>query len=811
MKFGRILTGLFLVLITPHFSKAQAPCVYLGADISPGAGLGNPAQFTEYLGDLFFSASGASVGTELWRWDGTDATLVEDIRPGLFSSNPQDFIVYDGELYFAANDGTVGTELFRYDGTSVSMVADINPGVGHAYPGKFIEYSGDLYFTADNGTNGNELWVWDGTSVSMVMDINPGAPGSGITEIVQFGVELVFNANDGTNGLEPWMFDGSTPTMLMDVRPGFNGCEVQDLTPFGGETIFRANNGTNGMELWAYDGTSVYMIMDINPGIMNGNPWEITVSGSYVYFRALDGVNGYELWQYDGTTPVLLEDIYVGGPHPISSVPANLTDVDGTLYFNANNGTDGIELYKHDGTTMTYLDVNPGPGDSDPANFIGIGSDVYFACNDGTDGMEIYHWDGTTLTLGEDIEPGAGGSSPMWLTWYEGDIVFNAGNSFVSNELWVWPIDAVLESEITVVTCGEYVAPSGAVYTDLGTYEVEDVIPSELYPLCDSLITINLTIGESNSDFDYGETTFCSNNEDLLPVSIAEPGGTFSSTPSGLIMSSSSGELYFDISDPGTYAIQYITPGFCPDTSVVDITMNPAVDASFTYANSLYCLSDDDPSPMDVETAGGEWSVTPAGLVVNASNGTVDLSASTEGVYTIKHVTSGTCPDSVEFEMTVVNMTTTVNVSAPTLTAVETGALYQWMKCDDEFGLLPIWEANEISYTGPTNGCYAVELTAGECIDTSECHCFIYYNLDENELGAEVDLFPNPVLNELTIQLDKTLDLSLVITDETGRVVYQDQFNEAQQTIDLEYLSSGVYFLMLYNQEGAFIEKLIKE
>lgn len=805
-----ILLGIMFTLGLSESGWSQTPCIYLTEDIQPGAGFANPTQFIEYGGDVYFSADDGVNGIEFWRWNGTDAELIEDIRPGGLSSAPKGFYEWSGDLYFAANDGVNGTELWRWDGTTAEMVADINPGAGHSYPASIIAFSGGIYFVADDGTNGAELYLYDGTSASLVWDINPGSGGSGIVEFEVYGSELCFNANNGVNGKEVWSWDGTACTMLADIRPGFSGSECEDFKSYDGELIFRANDGSTGMELWGYDGTSVYQIMDINPGIANGNPWFLCLSGGYLYFRALDGVWGMELWRYDGTgSPYLLEDIFPGGPHPISSAPSYLTDVDGYLVFSANDGDNGYEIYRHDHTSFTTFDVNPGAGDSNPEEFVGNGTDIFFAADNGTDGMEIFQWDGDSeLILGEDLNPGPTGSDPNNLFYFApNDILFNADDGSVGNEMWDWPFDLDVGSEIDVFSCEEWTSPSGEIYATTGTYV--DTIPSESFPLCDSIITINLVVDNEDPTFSYAETEYCTNDDDVLPT-VTTPGGTFTVFPAGMIYSSSTGELFFDISSPGSYTIKYVTPGACPDSMTMAIELTEANDASFDYDSDVFCLSQDDPAP-DAESSGGTWSASPGGIAINPGTGLIDLDASAEGVYTIKHVTSGVCADSMEFNMTLISMTNDVTISGNMFSAVESGALYQWMKCDPDFGLLPVWGANSKDYTPPTDGCYAVELTAGTCIDTSECECLIFYGVEENQLGIKVSVFPNPVEGDLSIVLDRTLTADLYITDELGRVVYQDQFSGTAGEFDISHLASGVYLLMLTNQDGAFIEKLIKE
>src|SRR5207244_3151648 len=71
-------------------------------------------------GVLYFSATDAAHGDELWRSDGTAAGtyLLKDIRPGIGKSAPRSFTAVGGALFFAANDGADGFELWKTDGSA---------------------------------------------------------------------------------------------------------------------------------------------------------------------------------------------------------------------------------------------------------------------------------------------------------------------------------------------------------------------------------------------------------------------------------------------------------------------------------------------------------------------------------------------------------------------------------------------------------------------------------------------------------------------------------------------------------------------
>ena len=63
--------------------------------------------------------------------------------------------------------------------------------------------------------------------------------------------------------------------------------------------------------------------------------------------------------------------------------------------------------------------------------------------------------------------------------------------------------------------------------------------------------------------------------------------------------------------------------------------------AAFSYAKSSYHQDETDPTPTITGTTGGTFSATPSGLSINASTGTIDLSASTIQPYTITYTVDG--------------------------------------------------------------------------------------------------------------------------------------------------------------------------
>ncbi|UOB19334.1 HYR domain-containing protein [Abyssalbus ytuae] len=82
---------------------------------------------------------------------------------------------------------------------------------------------------------------------------------------------------------------------------------------------------------------------------------------------------------------------------------------------------------------------------------------------------------------------------------------------------------------------------------------------------------------------------------------------------------------------------------------------------SFEYSSASYCHNEADPTPTILGTTGGLFTSTPAGLAINATTGTIDLSASNPGQYNITYSVSGTCSTQFTGMITIDNTPPTIN------------------------------------------------------------------------------------------------------------------------------------------------------
>jgi trimeric autotransporter adhesin len=470
--------------ISPLFAiAAMLPAQGLVRDIRPTQLLNvssNPQQVTFAANRVWFQATDAAHGTELWRTDGTPAgtQLYADLAPGTASSSPGLLTAFAGGLAFGSSNGLCwtdgisgnvvnlgvhiadlasagrplaigptlffvatlrpeGQELWSTDGTpaGTGLVADIVPGLGSSFPHALCELNGLLYFAANNGS-GARLWRSDGTAAG-TYEVAPAAAYGSCEEVVVAGGRVFFGSYSTH---ELWQSDGTAAGTTL-VLSGF-ATGPGSLTGGGSKLVFAAGNAATGFEPWVSDGTpaGTQLLADTNPGAAAGLfAGQFYRFGTYVLFGADDGVHGQEPWVSDltpaGTMP--LGDLYPGAAW---STPAYAVAFGNGIYFNATTGN-GAELWFTDGTpagTRLVRDIAPS-GSADPAGFATVGALTVFSADDGVHGREPWITDGTSAgtQLLRDIAAVPQGSDPFQFRTIGKRTVFVADDGVHGTEPWV--------------------------------------------------------------------------------------------------------------------------------------------------------------------------------------------------------------------------------------------------------------------------------------------------------------------------------------------------------------------------------------
>ena len=236
-----------------------------------------------------------------------------------------------------------------------------------------------------------------------------------------------------------------------------------------------------------------------------------------------------------------------------------------------------------------------------------------------------------------------------------------------------------------------------------------------------------------SATFAYTNTSFCQTSPSETPVPTIT-GGTYSVTPAtGLSINLTTGAIDFSSSTLGDYTVQYVVAnGACSDTKTTNVKVVSTLDASFSYANSDYCVNDVTPVSvaLGANASAGTFSASPAGLSINATTGEIDLASSTVGSYTVTNTVNGTggcagdaktfgveikaIPDAA-FTYTNTNYCQASPSATPTPTT--TGGTYSITPAT---GLSIDATTGVIDFTSSTIGNYTVQyvVTNGTCSDT---------------------------------------------------------------------------------------------
>ncbi len=404
----------FSLLLFVSIAQAQ---ISLVKDIYPGVStaVGTPAQsslpsrlFSVANNLMYFRATDAANGTELWKTDGTPAgtVLVKDIATAATNSNPDNFVNFAGSTFFSATTGSTveGTELWKTDGTTAGtiLVKDIAPGTTSGNPQNFtIINPTTMLFNATDGVNGNELWKTNGMlSASATVNVidYPGGTNS-VTWMENLNGTAILGQIVSTTGREIYKSDGTAANsgLVLELLAGTTGGVGTAYFKFGNNIYFQGNSGTTGLELWKTDGTTAgtVLVKDINTTANTGSlPKRFASIGNFVYFNAA-GDSGAELWRTDGTNAgtTIVADI---NPGTGSSNPDQLMEIDGVIYYFAADDGTNYDLYKFDGTTNTKLYDFNAPSSTVNTAFVKIGNKIFFAADSNADSKrELWQTDST--------------------------------------------------------------------------------------------------------------------------------------------------------------------------------------------------------------------------------------------------------------------------------------------------------------------------------------------------------------------------------------------------------------------------------
>ena len=184
-----------------------------------------------------------------------------------------------------------------------------------------------------------------------------------------------------------------------------------------------------------------------------------------------------------------------------------------------------------------------------------------------------------------------------------------------------------------------------------------------------------------------------------------------------------------------------------------------------------------------------------AGESVTVGGNTYDSS----GTYTDVLTAVNGCDSTVTTVLTVNSVNVNVSVTGLVVAALEPGAQYQWLDCDDGFS--PVNGATGQSYTATANGHYAVQITQNGCTDTSACEAITTVSVAENAAALVLQAYPNPAADYVWLQAEQAVH-TVEVFDITGK---KQAVAYAAGKLDIRSLAPGMYWVRVtaYTGESA--------
>jgi hypothetical protein len=251
----------------------------------------------------------------------------------------------------------------------------------------------------------------------------------------------------------------------------------------------------------------------------------------------------------------------------------------------------------------------------------------------------------------------------------------------------------------------------------------------------------------------------------------------------------------------GTYTIEITDANGCTVNADTTITTSTQIVASFVVINET-CLNDSI-GEIDMTVSGGagnytyEWTTS---LLT-----TEDLTNLSAGTYVVEITDADGC--TVNADTTILaglDIDLTYTVTANTIESNSTVGTFEWVNCIDNSII-----TNEIasSYTADQNGSYAIIISMSGCMDTTECIEIGGIGFEENTT-VDFNVFPNPTLGDITINISNASNTLVQIIDINGKLIIAKQVNNTSNTFDLSNYENGIYFVKVKTNNQLITKKI---
>ena len=493
----------------------------------------------------------------------------------------------------------------------------------------------------------------------------------------------------------------------------------------------------------------------------------------------------------------------------IVSGAASMCDSLVTLDLTINNSTTGIDT-RTECDSLVWIDGNTYYSDNNTATFNIVGAAANMCDSLVTLDLTI-----NNSTTGTDTRTECDS-----LLWIDGNTYYSNNNTATFNIVGAAAnmCDSLVTLNLTInnsatgtdtrTECDSLVWIDGNTYYSNNNTATFNIVGSATN-MCDSLVTLNLTINNSTTGTDTrtecdslvwidGNTYYSNNNTATFNIVGAAANMCDSLVTLDLTINNSTtgtdtrtecdslvwidGNTYYSNNNTATFNIVGAAANMCDSLVTLDLTVSNSGTDTRTECDSLVWID------------GNTYYSNNNSATFNIINGSVNG-----------------CDSLVTLDLTINSVSDlTTTVSGITITANNTSATYQWLDCDNSNEIISS-ETNNF-FSAVMNGNYAVELTENGCIDTSACASITSVGILENNFGNEFKLYPNPTDGNFSIDLGNNYQTTVItITDLNGRTIQSKKYTDSQ-LLNLKLKEpTGIYLLIVESESKKAVIRLVKE
>ena len=188
--------------------------------------------------------------------------------------------------------------------------------------------------------------------------------------------------------------------------------------------------------------------------------------------------------------------------------------------------------------------------------------------------------------------------------------------------------------------------------------------------ICAGTASFTLVINDfkNNPGFNYPSLSYCISDLSTVTPTIETPGGVFTSSPTGLSIDTTTGNIIPSLSSVGSYTIGYTTAGDCQDTSSSTIEIKAIDNSNFSYSSNLFCTENSSLASPTVITLGGTFTSSPSGLSIDQITGIINPTNSVPRIYNITYTT----PETITYPVVTLGCVSSTTISI-TISSLNTG------------------------------------------------------------------------------------------------------------------------------------------